>query len=359
MSFIEKTHPNSGLYGHPDVPKLTRDNDLDLLRFLLAACVVFYHSLVLADGLNFPLARVSAVPVFLFLSGLLITESFYGSPSLKSYVEKRVRRIYPAYLAVVIFGGVLAFFGWRYLAGQTVTLSGLSKYLAYNSVFANWLAPCVTDGGTVQGQTCTVNGSLWVMKWEVIFYAALPAILIIFARLNKWIWTLLLIALAFRVSMEPSPYIRIFLCFLMGISAYYLKPVWMSALKKLPPVPPLLRQAILIAIFFIAAKIWYGAFILILMLITFYPTRQGAKFNIMKYGDVSYGVFLIHFPIITAFFLLWPGLNLGPWISFAVLGTAIILSLFMYKFIEAPFLLPSSYYRKAHEASKINKDVKI
>ena len=107
--------PSSRLYNKPDLPDLIHNNELDLIRFLLASCVIFFHVMTLANGLNFSLARVEAVPAFILLSGLLVTESFYQSPRLISYIEKRIRRIYPAYFITVILGGTLAFFGWRYI----------------------------------------------------------------------------------------------------------------------------------------------------------------------------------------------------------------------------------------------------
>jgi len=337
---------SSPLYKPPHVPKLVRDNDLDLLRFLLAACVVFFHSRVLLGGLDFAYAHVSAIPIFLFLSGLLITESFYGSKTLKTYVEKRIRRIYPGYIVVVILGGMLAYFGWSVLGAQNIELSSLVKYWGLNAVFANWVQPCITPLALDSAKECAVNGSLWVIKWEIVMYALLPAILIVFSRLSRFIYIIVLLGLAVAVSLTSSPYLKIILCFLMGICTYFLKPVWMSVLGKLPPVPQFLRQIILILAIAIGPYFYYGFSILLMMLICFYPSRDSWKLNVMKYGDISYGVFLIHFPLITAIFQFYPETIFGPFVSFVVLGISIILSAVLYKFIERPFLLKSSHYRK-------------
>lgn len=330
----------------PDVPKLTRDNDLDLMRFLLAACVVFYHGKILIGGLDFAYARISVVSIFLFLSGLLITESYYSSPTLKSYIEKRVRRIYPGYITVVLLGGLIAAIGWMLFSSQSVSLASLGTYWGFNAVFANWMAPCVIENAASFGGTCEVNGSLWIMKWEVVFYTLLPIFLMIFSRLHKILIGLVLIGLTVLVSVETLPYLRIFQCFLMGICAYYLKPVWMGALSKLPPIPQLLRQGLLFLGFMVSAYLHYGLFILVLMAITFYPSTSGPRINIMKFGDISYGVFLIHFPLMTGAFQFLPPEIFGPWVSFVVLALSAILAIIMHKFIEARFLLPSSYYRK-------------
>ena len=347
MSVSRKSYAFSNWVKPAHVPKLTRDNDVDLLRLILASCVVFFHSRTLIGGLDFAFARISAVPVFLFLSGLLITESFYGSANFKIYCEKRVRRIYPAYLAVVIFGGLLSYFGWQVWGEQSIRFTNLLKYWVINAGFANWLAPCVTTELTPSIDTCAVNGSLWVMKWEVIFYTALPAMLLLFSRFNKFFNLLSLLILTFLVSFETSTYMRIFQCFLMGICTYYLKPLWMKPLQSLPPIPPLLRMLILIVVFPLGQFMYYGPFILLLMLVAFYPTKEGWRLNTLKFGDISYGVFLIHFPLITGAFQFLPPSLLGPWVSLAVLFAAVILSILLYKFVEKPFLLPSSHYRKS------------
>ncbi len=349
MSASERPYPFPRWVKPANVPKLTRDNDLDLLRLILASCVVFYHSFTLLGGLNFPLARISAVPVFLFLSGLLITESYYGSKDFKTYGEKRVRRIYPAYLAVVIFGGLLAFIGWQTLGGQDVPVSGLAKYWGINAVFLNWLEPCVTSA-PVSGLTCTVNGSLWIMKWEVVFYAILPLLLVLFSRFNKWISFGVLVVLTYLVSVETVAYLRIFECFLMGICVYYLKPVWMKMVQALPPIPPLLRMVLLFAVFLTGQFLYYGPFVLLVTLAAFYPTSDGWRLNTLKFGDISYGIFLVHFPLITAVFQFLPKSLFGPWVSFVVLLVSALLSMLLYKFIEKPFLLPSSHYRNAAKA---------
>ena len=349
--------PASRLYNKPDLPNLVRDNELDLIRFLLASCVVFYHVLILAKGLNFPLARLEAVPAFILLSGLLVTESFYRSSHLFSYIEKRVRRIYPAYLTVVIIGGLLAFLGWKYMAGANVKIGDLGRYWGINSFFANWLQPCIVRDVPVE--TCAVNGSLWSIKWEVFFYALLPAILILFSRLHKALYIAMLLGLAVSLSFILNPYARLFICFLIGISTFYLKDIWMPIILRCPPIPRLLRQLLILGFFLIAYKLPYGLFILLLMGLAFYPTSKGPSINIMRFGDISYGIYLVHFPLISTLYVFWPAAPDGIGASLVIFFSAIILSIGMYKFIEAPFLLPSNHYRRAHQKAQGGSDATL
>ncbi len=336
-------NPSSKVYNAPERIKLSRDNDLDFLRLLLACCVVFYHSKTILGGLDFTFARISAVPIFLVLSGLLVTESFYGSANIFKYVEKRVRRIYPAYLAVVIFGGLIAYFGWNALGDSQAKLPDLFKYWGINASFANWIAPCVVEATSTQNM-CEVNGSLWVMKWEVVFYALLPVLLIALSRFPKWILCIILVGLTARVSVEPSPYLRIFQCFIIGITLFYLKPYWVPLRERLPTIPSVLRLVLLIGSFFLARHMPYGIFILLILFISFYPS-SGWRPNFLKFGDISYGIFLIHFPLMTGIFQFLPETIFGPWVSFVVLAISIVLSIVLYWVVEKPFLLPSSHYR--------------
>jgi len=341
---------NSRLYNKPDLPELIRNNELDLIRFLLASCVIFFHVMTLANGLNFSLARVDAVPAFILLSGLLVTESFYRSPRLISYIEKRIRRIYPAYLITVLLGGITAFIGWRYIAGVPVQFGDLARYWGINSFFANWLHPCVVQNVAVD--KCAVNGSLWTIKWEVLFYALLPAILILFSRFNKALYIALILGLAVSLSFISQPYARLFICFLIGVSSFFLKDLWIPLISRARPIPALLRQAIIIGIFIIAYTLPYGIFLALLMGIAFYPTQAGPRLNIMKFGDISYGMYLVHFPLISSLYVLWPAAPTGIWASLIIFFSAVIISIGMYKFIEAPFLLPSSHYRQAQKKTQ-------
>jgi peptidoglycan/LPS O-acetylase OafA/YrhL len=68
-----------------------------------------------------------------------------------------------------------------------------------------------------------------------------------------------------------------------------------------------------------------------------------------RFGDMSYGVYIYHFPMIqifTAFSLF----TIHPWLGFIVLIAAILFTAFLsYRYIERPFLKRSSHYRQAAE----------
>src|SRR5260370_895587 len=87
-----------------------RDNNFDALRLIFASMVVVYHlgRLSQAVGLGWT-SRVSAtfaVQAFFVVSGFLVTMSFENSSSIRSYTLKRLRRIAPAYVLVVVLAAL-------------------------------------------------------------------------------------------------------------------------------------------------------------------------------------------------------------------------------------------------------------
>jgi len=92
---------------------------------------------------------------------------------------------------------------------------------------------------------------------------------------------------------------------------------------------------------------------------SFYPTQAGPRLNIMKFGDISYGMYLVHFPLISSLYVLWPAAPTGIWASLIIFFSAVIISIGMYKFIEAPFLLPSSHYRQAQKKRNESMDLDL
>ena len=80
-------------------------NNFNAIRLFLALLVIFDHSFALAEAKDDPLEVVShlqlsfgemAVCLFFFISGFLITASWFNSKSMSDYLRRRVLRIFPA-----------------------------------------------------------------------------------------------------------------------------------------------------------------------------------------------------------------------------------------------------------------------
>lgn len=344
-----------------DIP---RKNNFDLLRLMLAFTVCLAH---LGEVSNipafYPLAKYFysgvAVDCFFVVSGFLIFRSYHRSDGPFSYFNKRLRRIYPAYLTVVL----LAAFLLPLLASPTreiVFSAEWFRYLFANLAFLNFLQPAL--GGVFSSNPLQViNAPLWTIKVEVLFYLSVPLIFFLLQNRKKWLILCLLYGASIGYSLlflhlHHSSGLDLYLKFekqLPGQLAFFLggggsylffsffkKHYWKLLLPSLlflgikgfTVAPPLYPLTLAIAVISFALCFPYLG-------------------NWGKYGDISYGVYIYHFPIIQLFtsFDLFSG---HPWTAFVLLILSILLtSACSYHFIERPFLRKSSHYRQAAETN--------
>lgn len=88
------------------------ENNLDFLRFVAATFVIFSHSFALRGERWDPLLLVTGyqsfgqlgVGVFFLISGMLVTRSWLGRPSIGQFVGRRALRILPGLFCAVLFG---------------------------------------------------------------------------------------------------------------------------------------------------------------------------------------------------------------------------------------------------------------
>lgn len=155
----------------------SRENNVNILRFVAASTVIYYHMAVfLGYGeimvLGRPLGYV-AVDIFFILSGYLIASSWTHSTSFASYLVRRVARIFPALIVVVLVT--------TFVIGPAFTTLSVSEYFSnpgtwkYLSLIV--LAPIdnVLPGVFVDNPyPAAVNGSLWTLRYEFLMYLVLP-----------------------------------------------------------------------------------------------------------------------------------------------------------------------------------------
>lgn len=88
-------------------------NNLNAVRLFLSLLVVFAHSFPVSLGVErtgrFNIAcGEMAVNLFFFISGLLITQSWLRSKTMNEYLRRRILRIYPGFIAALMFSLVAA-----------------------------------------------------------------------------------------------------------------------------------------------------------------------------------------------------------------------------------------------------------
>lgn len=169
-----------------------RHNNFNLLRLLLALLVLLSHSAELADGnrsreiltqlfhtLSFGEFSVDG---FFLLSGFLIAQSWVSTPVLGVFLQKRVLRIFPGFLAASLICGLVV--------GPLAADAGYLGRLAPATVLRDMLllqAPSVT--GVFSGQPHPVlNGSMWTISLEFFCYLSVAGLGMIGAVRRRPVW---------------------------------------------------------------------------------------------------------------------------------------------------------------------------
>ena len=168
------------------------ENNFDILRLILAVLVFFAHwNTLTSQDISNQLFHLSgyAVHMFFIVSGFLIFWSFDANQNKKHFYIKRFFRIFPLYAFLIILQ-TLFFIGFS--DGSTFEVI---KYFIANIFFLNFLAPSV--GSTLSSlEVNAINGSLWTLKNEVVFYLIVP---LLFMFYKKWGGYILLILYSLSV----------------------------------------------------------------------------------------------------------------------------------------------------------------
>lgn len=319
-----------------------RDNNFTLVRLILATLVVFGHFKVL-PGLSKAHGIYGyadfAVDAFFVVSGFLVYGSFDVLPKIKGFYIKRFFRIYPLYFAIVIVQAIVMIT----ILGKHVQYGDVAKYLAGNLVFLNFISPDI--GGIFAGShNVAINPSLWTLKIEATFYIIVPAIWYCIKRIGvitipviyiaSTIFAIVAINHGHETLAKQLPGQLRF--FIVGIGLYIYRD------KFIMPKP----AAFLLAILLFAACTLRCDYPLTLI----YPILIGAlvficvlRLPVIKMDmDISYGVYLIHAPLIQLALLFGIFSDNTGFLSL-LLALVFILAYFVEKIIEIPMV---SYGKK-------------
>jgi peptidoglycan/LPS O-acetylase OafA/YrhL len=154
-------------------------NLFDLLRLVAATMVLWGHAFFLtgnpSPGWFGNDVGTIGVKIFFLISGLMITRSWLDDPRLWAFTMRRVLRIMPGLILVVL---VTAF-----VMGPLVTTLPVGEYFrSYGTRFYLWnilLFPIYNLPGVFAGNIYpnAVNGSLWSLPAEVCMYILTPLVL--------------------------------------------------------------------------------------------------------------------------------------------------------------------------------------
>jgi len=322
-----------------------RSNNFDFIRLAMALAVIWSHgfalyygnedrewvSLLLGEYQN---AGNLAVMVFFMISGFLITQSWMRSRSLASYIEKRVRRIYPGYLVATL---VCAFVVVPVFSTiMKLDVEEILRTIGFNLLFRNYFPP--SNAFTANPVPNAVNGSLWSIPFEMWCYVGVAALGLMSLLRRRWLLVALLVAvLVLRVVLDlqgrkpglgligvvfgwPYMWVQILPSFLLGMIAW-------SFRESLPRHPAILVGLAVAAIgachleqniakLLVAPALAYAVFYLGF-------SRRISLPDAARHGDFSYGTYLYAYPIQQMIWALW-GHRIG-FPSYLVLSFALSL----------------------------------
>jgi len=330
-------------------------NNFDGVRITLALIVVFAHLAALSQAADFKYFEDIfdsnfAVKGFFAISGFLVTKSYLSSRSTLEYAEKRLRRIYPAYTTAIVLCLVIGFFATTLNTSDFLKSPQTLKYILANLTFLNFLQPTL-PAVFETNPTQALNGALWTIKVEVMLYFCIPALIYFFKRVGSSTTTVFIFFLSvawvyfFTFQYSGSKGEEIARQF-PGQLSYFALGAFFAVNEKAIANIRVIALVSLLALFMtnnplvklVIDPITYSSIVIYLSIAAF------KSLNLGKYGDISYGIYLYHFPIIQALIFLG-AFEANVWIGFiTTFVITLITALASWHFIEKKLLKRTSHY---------------
>lgn len=297
------------------IHKIDRDNNMGLVRYILAFGVLIAHFNILC-GANIPwiVTNYDRVGGFFAISGFLLISPILKGISFKEFAIRRVWRIVPSYLFVVLgFAIVLSLFS-TYSFKEYFSSIGFWKYLCANLTFLNFLHPDL-PGVFLGFENPAVNGALWTMKVEWQLTLSVPFIIFILRKYNcdlrKSIILILLVSLFYRITfyilynLTEKDIYEILGRQFIGQSLYFYGGIFVYTFYNEFIKKKTLFIILSTIIYIIFRCVDYVPFyyqlihpFVITLLVISYSVIPGQWASIIDRGhNISYEIYLCHFPI--------------------------------------------------------------
>ena len=338
-------------------PYKVKNNNFDFLRLLLASTVFMVHLYDLTEFpvlsfFNYYLSSNFAIKSFFVISGFLIFMSYEKSSTLNNYLIKRFLRIYPAYF-FIIFITTVSFYFISSVDLLSYYSIDLLRYLICNLLFLNFLEPTL-PGVFEFNNINAVNGALWTLKIEVMFYLTIPFFVYLFNRYNHlliiiftYLASILYTQILLNLFKDTNLDIYLFLArqlpgqlsyFMIGAFLYYF---YDYLYPKNTIILLLIASLILLFNNFIILP-YLEPLALGILIITISTSFYIGNYS--NYGDFSYGIYIVHFPIIQLLYSMGI-INRYPF-YFVLLSiiTVSLISIILWHGIEKKFLKKKSMF---------------
>lgn len=292
-------------------------NNFDFVRLMAASMVIVGHAYPLLAHPDMPYflhtsISTYAVKMFFALSGFLIVASWTHDPNAGRFLAKRVLRIFPALILVVVLSACVL--------GPLVTRLPLSEYFGHSMfgdyflnlrLYISYSLPGVFEANVYPN---AVNGSLWSLPAEFFMYLLVlaaglvarglrvvrfpmvwGALTLAFMALNLvelhfqagWFTGAVVYATPVQSVIEVAPYFMIGGCIQLARG-------WL-------PLSPLVGILVMAGAVWVASTGVYAEPLFILITSYTVIAVGSASTPVLRdfgrFGDLSYGTYLYGFPV--------------------------------------------------------------
>ncbi len=351
---------------------------LDFARAIAATCVVLLHyqHFYSSDynqqldfvknlqpfynilGIFYEFGTV-AVQFFFILSGFIFfmfyrTRILGGAINFKNFIILRLTRLYPLHLLTLFLVLAIQFFyNQNYSEYFTYKNNDLENFIAHFLLIQEW--------GLI-GETASYNGPSWSISVEFFLYIIFFLISIFFIKNIFQCLIIIIFSLLIYVFLQPNLnnlILGLLLFYIGGFTFFfytYLKKFYKkkffilvlviidiiifgrflneSFLNFQNSIEFLIGNKLFILLFFIK----FPLIIINLSVLQLYKKNLGK--NIKLLGDISYTIYLVHFPIQLLFALVIKKMLIvnfnSPFFFLIYFSTVFLVSILIYKFFELP-----------------------
>ena len=290
-----------------------KQNNFNFLRFYFAFIVVIGHLIEISHIKSIQqfapyFSTYISVTGFFCISGFLISRSYLNTQNLINYLKKRAARLLPAYLFIILTCAFFLSLLSRYSFLEYFSHPLFFKYLVANLTFLNFIQPCLPGVFLNDASSCAVNGALWTLKIEVGFYLIIPILLYITKkiRLKHLLFiSIYLLSVIYRNLFEylsdlnGIEYYSIIARQLPGFMSYFVCGIALYFYFEFFIRNKNIFVLFSIIIFILERKIGVEILTpLALSIIVFFVAFSFKRLNnFAKHGDISYGIYIFHYPI--------------------------------------------------------------
>lgn len=297
------------------VHSIDKNNNMCLVRYILAFGVLIDHFNYLCNAkIPWFVSSYDSVCGFFVISGFLLIFPVIKGKPIREFFINRAWRLLPSYLFVVLAGALLLVTISTLPPTQYFTSSSFWQYILANITTLNFLHPDL-PGVFSDLKISAVNGSLWTIKIEWQLAVLLPIIFYFIKKYNlnfrKTIILIIILSLLYRIyllylySITDKEIYSILGRQIIGqLVFFYLGVIFFTYYKKI--LQNLYKIILISTSIFIFFKLNYSTFyqqliypfILAILVISFSLIPKDFAKYIDRGHNISYEIYLCHFPIL-------------------------------------------------------------